>query len=244
MSHTYLYPRPSVTVDCVVFCVDTSQIPALKVLLVKRADNPHKGKWALPGGFLEAKDDGSQGESLEEAAHRELVEETGLKVDYLEQLYTFGNPKRDPRGRVITVAYFALVREQTVKAGSDAKEAKWLSVASFCPDQQCLKTLAFDHDRILQAAIERLQAKVRYAPIGFNLLPSRFTLTQLQELYEAILMKRPLDKRNFRKKILAMGILLKAGLEDNTKPGPAAQMYRFDKTAYDGAVKKGFNFEL
>lgn len=242
MPFTYQYPRPSLAVDCVVFGFSesaASQPPRLEVLLIRRNEEPFKGRWALPGGHVHVSDTGNQGEDLETAARRELNEETGVQVNYLEQLYTFGDPGRDPRGRVISVAYFALVRskDHETQAGSDADEARWF------PMPVADKDLAFDHPKILDLAFKRLQMKVRYAPLGFNLLPAKFRLSQLQDLYEAVL-GRPLDKRNFRKRILAMGILKEAGDDDAVRPGPRAQLYRFDKRAYDLAVKNRFNFEI
>ncbi|NLE57022.1 MAG: NUDIX hydrolase, partial [Planctomycetes bacterium] len=185
MPHTYQYPRPSLTVDCVVFGLDDED---LKVLLIQRDLPPFEGQWALPGGFVR------MDETLEEAAERELREETGLSDVYLEQLYTFGDLDRDPRERVVTVAYYALVnlRDHRVQAATDARNAAWFAV------EDCAK-LAFDHVRILRMALQRLRGKVRYQPIGFELLPPKFTLRQLQHLYEKVL-DRPLDKRNFRKK--------------------------------------------
>lgn len=257
---TYRYPRPSLTVDCVVFGIgNPGQMtkPELQVLLIRRADEPFKACWALPGGFVNVRDDGDQGEDIEDAARRELEEETGIKVDYLEQLCTFGKPGRDPRGRVVSVAWMALVRttDHVATAGSDAKEAHWFPLVdalpwgssnpSRTPTSLAREPLAFDHIEILQTATDRLRAKVRYAPIGFNLLPAKFTLTQLRELYEAIL-GRTLDKRNFSKRMLAMGILVESGVEDEKYKllGPAATLYKFDKRAYDRAVKGGFNFEV
>jgi 8-oxo-dGTP diphosphatase len=240
MSFTYTYPRPSVTVDCVVFGIEPSEGGGFlcKVLLVQRRADPCKGMWALPGGFVEVSDTGNQGEDLEAAARRELHEETGLVVDYLEQLCTFGTPLRDPRGRVISVAYYALVRQadHVARAGSDAKDARWFPLTTL-PE-----ALAFDHQEILKVAVARLQSKVRYAPIGFTLLPAKFTLTELLRLYEAIL-DRALDKRNFRKRILSMEILAEAGQQHDV-PHRAATLYRFDKRAYDRAKKQGFHFEL
>lgn len=245
MPYTYEWPRPSCTVDGVVFGFDPRLLqqskalpPALNVLLVRRGDEPFKGKWALPGGFVQVADDGDQGEDLETAVRRELEEETAVKLAYLEQLQTFGTPGRDPRGRVISVAYFALVRavDHHPVGGDDAAEAEWVTLRTRP------KGLAFDHETILDVAIRRLQAKVRYAPIGFNLLPATFTLTELQTLYEAILM-RGLDKRNFRKRILKMGILVPTGQVEAANHRPAAT-YRFDKRAYDKAVRDGFNFEI
>jgi 8-oxo-dGTP diphosphatase len=247
MTFTYPYPRPAVTVDCVVFGIEAAEPSgegaalACKVLLVQRKADPHKGKWALPGGFVEVSDTGGQGEGLEAAARRELKEETGLVVDYLEQLYTFGAPRRDPRGRVISVAYYALVRstDHHAHAGSDAADVRWFALPE---DASPTPELAFDHREVLAMAIGRLQAKVRYAPIGFNLLSPRFTLSELQHLYEAVL-QRDLDKRNFRKRVLAMGILAEAGRQQNV-PHRAATLYRFDKRAYDRAVKQGLYFEV
>ena len=229
MPHTYQYPRPSLTVDCVVFGLDDED---LKVLLIQRGLPPFEGQWALPGGFVR------MDETLEEAAERELREETGLADVYLEQLYTFGDLDRDPRERVVTVAYYALVnlRDHRVQAATDARSAAWFAV------EDCAR-LAFDHARILRMALQRLRGKVRYQPIGFELLPPKFTLRQLQHLYEKVL-DRPLDKRNFRKKILGMGILVELDEIETDVAHRAARLYRFDKTRYDRLTKKGFNFEI
>jgi 8-oxo-dGTP diphosphatase len=236
---TYAFPRPSVTVDCVIFGFDAAR--GLQVLLIKRGLEPHQGMWALPGGYVRVGEGREQGEDLEAAARRELEEETGAKVSYLEQLYTFGAPGRDARGRVITVAYMALVRshDYQVVGGDDAAEAEWFPVATLLGGK---RPLAFDHDEIIRVGVARLQAKVRYAPIGFSLLPPTFSLGELQQLYEAVLL-RPLDKRNFRRRILAMGVLADAGRQENV-PHRAAALYRFDKRAYDRAVREGFNFEV
>lgn len=228
---TYKYPRPSVTTDCVVFGA-LIEHRTLQVLLIKRAGEPFKGCWALPGGFVD------MGEDLETSARRELHEETGAEVDYLEQLYTFGAPERDPRGRVITVAYYALVRPMTVQAASDASAASWWALKHALDDIE----LAFDHRAILETAVARLRAKVCYEPIGFNLLPQHFTLRELRALYEMIL-GRKIDKRNFRRKILDMGILVEAGKQTDTSHRPA-MLYRFDKKTYDKAVKRGLVFEI
>ena len=192
MPFQYEYPRPALTVDCVVFGYDRGR---LWVLLIERALEPFRGRRALPGGFVHLD------ETIDAAALRELEEETGVKRVYLEQLYTFGELDRDPRERVVTVAYFALVKlsDHAVRAATDASDAAWFPVDE-------LPALAFDHATILGLALERLRGKVRYRPIGFELLPKKFTLTELQRLYEAIL-GRALDKRNFRKKVLAMGLL-------------------------------------
>lgn len=245
MPFTYQYPRPSLTVDPVIFGFDAEEeTPILRVLLIKRADEPFKGHWAIPGGFVEVSDIDGQGESIDEAARRELEEETGISVAYMEQLYTFGTPGRDPRGRVVSVAYMALVRKQDYKvtAGSDAAEAQWFAVEDALDHGK----LAFDHRDILKLAVQRLQGKVRYAPIGVNLLPSRFTLRQLQTLYEALLL-RELDPSNFSKKVKKVlvdsGILVKTKEFQKGQHRPAP-FYRFDKRAYDKAVKDGFNFEI
>lgn len=229
MPHTYEYPRPALAVDCAVLGFDEGD---LKVLLIQRGLEPFKGKWALPGGFVRME------ESLDEAARRELAEETGLKGVFLEQLYTFGEVKRDPRGRTVSVAYFALVKlaEQKVQASTDAASAAWFS-ANETP------SLAFDHAKILDTALTRLRNKVRYVPIGFELLPTRFTLTQLQHLYEAVL-GRELDKRNFRKKALALGVLRETNELEQGVSHRAARLYGFDEEKYQRLVKKGFNFEL
>jgi 8-oxo-dGTP diphosphatase len=184
------YPRPSVTVDLVIFTIAAND---LKVLLIRRDGEPFKGYWALPGGFV------GIDESLEDAAARELQEEASVKDVYLEQLYTFGEPQRDPRGRVISVAYFALMdsEQQQVVAGSDAAAAEWHSV--FAPP-----SLAFDHREILDYAVWRLRNKLEWTTVGYELLPRKFTLSELQRVYEIILQK-PVDKRNFRKRILAQG---------------------------------------
>ena len=205
------YPRPSVTVDVIIFTLREND---LQVLLIKRKNPPFEGMWAIPGGFVR------MDESLEETALRELGEETGVHDVYLEQLYTFGAPDRDPRGRVITVAYFALVPFNAVDphAGDDAAEARWWSVRD-------LPTLAFDHDTILPYALQRLRYKLEYTAVGFELLPETFTLSELQTAYETIL-DEELDKRNFRRKILGAGILERTeGYRSGE--GRPARLYRF-----------------
>lgn len=229
MRHSYKYPRPSVTVDCVLFGLDADR---LQVLLIRRNSAPFKDRWALPGGFVD------EGETLEDAARRELAEETGLGDIYLEQLYSFGDPGRDPRGWMISVAYYGLVsmRQHAPIAASDASEAVWKDATAVC-------RLAFDHDKILRVALERLRGKVRYRPIGFELLPRKFTLSQLQRLYEVIL-ERSLDKRNFRKKILGMDLLVALDEKQRDVSHRAARLYRFDRRKYQRLEKAGFNFEL
>lgn len=229
MPHTYQYPRAALTVDCVVFGFDESE---LKVLLIQRALEPFKGKWALPGGFVRVD------ETVDEAARRELEEETGLKNVFLEQLYTFGTVNRDPRERVVSVAYYALVKlsDHKAKAATDAANAEWFPVSK-------LPKLAFDHAEIAETALARLQGKVRYQPLGFELLPPKFTLSQLQHLYEAVL-GAELDKRNFRKKVLGFGLLVP--LKESLSGGRhrPAQLFSFDAEKYEKLKKRGFNFEL
>jgi 8-oxo-dGTP diphosphatase len=222
----------------VIFGLDESN--QLKILLIQRALEPFKGDWALPGGFVDMEED------LEAAALRELEEETGVRNVFIEQLYTFGQPERDPRGRVVSVAYYALVNlgEHPVHASSDADHVEWFEL-----DQ--LPRLAFDHDRIVELAIARLRGKVRYQPIGFELLPEQFTLSQLQKLYETILGVEELNKRNFRKRILDMGILQEAGKQEGVAHRPAI-LYRFDKAKYEqlvqeryeNLIKRGVDFEV
>ncbi|HVK77804.1 MAG TPA: NUDIX domain-containing protein [Kofleriaceae bacterium] len=227
--HVYPYPRPAVTVDCVVLGLDADD---LKVLLIQRGVDPFRHAWALPGGFIK------EDEELDAAARRELREETGIEDVYLEQLYTFGAPGRDPRGRVITVAYYALAKlsDYRVKAATDAENVGWFPL-------DALPALAFDHEAIIARAVERLRGKVRYAPIGFELLPPRFSLTQLQRLYEIVL-ERPLDKRNFRKKILSLGLVIETDEVEQGVRHRAARLYRFDKKKYERLLKQGFEFAI
>jgi 8-oxo-dGTP diphosphatase len=229
MPFTYEYARPALTVDCVVFGLGDAE---LQVLLIRRDLEPFKGKWALPGGFVRVE------ESLDDAARRELREEAGVTDVYLEQLFTFGAVKRDPRERVVSVAYYALVNyaEHAARADTDASDARWFPVSE-------VPTLAFDHAAILDTALKRLQGKVRYEPIGFELLPPKFTLGQLQRLYETVL-DRALDKRNFRKKILAMDLLVELDEIQANVAHRAARLYRFDEEKYRRLKKKGFNFEI
>ena len=214
------YPRPAVTVDIILFVFQQEQ---LRVLLIRRAHEPYKGKWALPGGFV-----GEQ-EDLYDAALRELKEETNVTNVYLEQLYTFGQPNRDPRARVITVAYFALlsaeeVAHQEVHGADDAGEARWWDIYD-------LPELAFDHQKILDYALQRLRWKLEWTALGFLLLPSEFTLSELQKVYETIL-NEPLDKRNFRRKILTADVLELTG---NMRAGDhrPAKLYRFSAKAIE-----------
>jgi 8-oxo-dGTP diphosphatase len=218
--YQYEYERPSVTVDIILF---TFQDDQLRVLLVRRAQQPYAGKWALPGGFVQMNED------LDEAARRELSEETNVSDIYLEQLYTFGEPDRDPRTRVITVAYFALlgtdqVGELQIHGATDVDDARWWNLYS-------LPELAFDHDRIIQYGLQRLRWKLQWTALGFLLLPEEFTLSELQRVYETVL-HEPLDKRNFRRKMLAADVLEETGnlREGDHRP---AKLYRFTAKAIE-----------
>jgi 8-oxo-dGTP diphosphatase len=216
-----------VTVDLVIFALRERE---LQVLLVRRGIAPFEGHWALPGGFIR------DGESLDEAARRELREETGVSDVYLEQLYTFGEPGRDPRGRVVTTAYYALLTgdHAPLMPGSDAAAARWWPA-------RARPQLAFDHDLIVDYALERLKNKLEYTTVGFQLLPKKFTLTQLQRVYETIL-GRELDKRNFRRKVALLGIL--KPLEEWVREGPSrpAQLYRFSAKRFEKLRDKGILF--
>lgn len=210
--------KPSVTVDIVIFTIKDD---GLKVLLIKRKSPPYKDKWAIPGGFIHVR------ETLDEAALRELKEETGVGDVYLEQLSTFGNPDRDPRKRVITVAYYSLVSADKLspKAGSDAEDVNWFSLKD-------LPELGFDHDQIIQCSIERLRSRLNNLNLGFKFLPDEFTLSELQRVYEIILDKQ-LDKRNFRKRILSLNILQetnKTKMEGYHRP---AKLYSFKDATID-----------
>ncbi len=210
--YTYEYPRPALTVDIVVFTLRENR---LQVLLIQRGEPPYQGKWALPGGFVRME------ESLEEAAARELEEETGVKNPYLEQLYTYGDPGRDPRGRVVTVAYFALIPSDVrvrLEGGSDVTQARWSPADDLPP-------LAFDHADITTYAIRRLRYKLEYSAVGFELLPGEFTLSELQETYEIILGEK-LDKRNFRRRILEANII-EATTHMRGGEGRPARCYRY-----------------
>jgi 8-oxo-dGTP diphosphatase len=231
MPHTYEYPRAALTVDCVVFGFDSAQAE-LQVLLIRRGIAPFKDHWALPGGFVRLE------ETLDAAARRELHEETGLQDLFLEQLYTFGTLDRDPRERVVSVAYYALTKPAShiTAASTDAAEARWFPIAD-------LPALAFDHAAIFAAALDRLRAKLTYQPVGFELLPPKFTLTQLQRLYESVL-GTEIDKRNFRKKVLSHDLLIPLKEQHRDGPHRPAQLFRFDPVKYERLKKKGFLFEI
>jgi 8-oxo-dGTP diphosphatase len=218
------FSRHGIAVDVVLF---TIQDGTLKVLLVKRQGAPFRGAWALPGGLV------AGDEAVDDAALRELQEETNISNVYLEQLYTFGDPTRDPRGRVITVAYYALVNWQQVrlKAVRRVAEASWFPVRR-------LPALAFDHRRIVDYAVERLRNKINYTTVAFQLLPREFTLTELQGSYEVILGQR-LDKRNFRRKMQQLGILKATrGFKANGRQRPA-RLYTFTEPKVMKLQEKG-----
>ncbi len=225
--YSYKYPHPAVTADCVIFGFDGV---CIKVLLIQRGIEPYKGQWAFPGGFLQ------MDETVEEYAKRELEEETGLKSASVEQLYTFSAVNRDPRERVITVAHYALVRLSEVKGGDDAASAQWFAMNE-------IPSLAFDHERILRMAVKRLKERICFEPIGFELLSEVFTMTELQNLYEAILEVK-FDRRNFYNKMLKLGILSEA----EPRPAGASRRtptkYRFNAEKYTELKQKGFRLEF
>ncbi|MGD1957601.1 MAG: NUDIX domain-containing protein [Fulvivirga sp.] len=221
-----------VAVDAIVF--GYSKENGVSVLLIKRKYEPFQGQWAIPGGFV--KDE----ESLEAAVERELMEETGVKINYLEQLYTFGDPDRDPRRRILAVAYFGLVKSaqfEKLKASTDAEEAEWFNIKK-------LPKLAFDHKKVLRIAIERLRVKIKYQPIGFELLDKKFPFSDLEHLYTTLL-DRPIDRRNFKKKISHLKILDELPEKaKSTGAGRPGNLFQFNKTRYKELVKEGMHFEL
>ena len=219
----------SLTVDAIVFGYQAGKV---SVLLVKRKYDPYKDCWAIPGGFVE------EDESLEDAVKRELKEETSVVIDYLEQLYTFGIPGRDPRGRVVSIAYFGLVRPDKfdIIAADDAKEVGWFDIEE-------LPGLAFDHQGILEMAIRRLRAKITYEPIGFELLDKKFPFSDLEKLYTTLL-GREIDRRNFRKKILSLEVLDELNEKVSKGAGRPANLYQFNQKRYYQLIKEGIIFEI
>jgi 8-oxo-dGTP diphosphatase len=218
-----------VSVDAVVFGYEAGSV---SVLLIKRKFEPYAGSWALPGGFIKSD------ESLEEAVQRELLEETGIKISYLEQLYTFGDLERDPRGRVISVAYFGLVRPDVfeLSADTDAEEVSWFDIEN-------LPKLSFDHKRILDVAIKRLQGKITYEPIGFELLNNEFPFSDLEQLYSTLL-GRKVDRRNFRKKIASLNVLDELDKKISKGSGRPASLFSFNKERYFKLKKEGIIFDV
>lgn len=225
--YCYKYPHPAVTTDCVIFGFDGSE---LQVLLIERGIEPFKGKWAFPGGFLK------MDETAREGALRELKEETSLENAYIEQFNTYSDPWRDPRERVITIAHYALVRKQEVKGGDDAAKAQWFPIDK-------VPQLAFDHDKILRDAMRKLRERIHFEPIGFELLPEKFTMRELQILYESILGVK-FDRRNFAKKMMHYELLNQ--LDETVRPTAKrdALLYSFNKDNYELFKKKGFQLEF
>lgn len=223
----YKYPHPAVTTDCVIFGFDGVK---LNVLLIERGIEPFKGKWAFPGGFIK------MDESADDGARRELYEETGLNTVYIKQFHTFSSPERDPRERVITIAYYALVKIEEVKGGDDAAKAEWFPVDNMPP-------LAFDHKDIFIEALGVLRRQIYFEPIGFELLPEKFTMTQLQHLYEAILEVK-FDRRNFYNKMRKLELLTELDERVPLKNKVEAYLYKFNKEKYDELKEKGFKLEF
>lgn len=227
LKYCYKHPHPAVTTDCVIFGFDGRE---LNVLLVERGIEPFKGHWAFPGGFLLPE------ETADEGALRELTEETGLQCAFLEQFHTYSDPKRDPRERVITISYLALVRLTEVRGGDDAADAKWFRIND-------VPNLAFDHDRILRDALARLRERIHFVPIGYDLLPEKFTMKELQNLYEAILNVR-FDKRNFAKKMLHFGIVGTTIEEHESENKRIPTLYTFNIEKYNELKQRGFRLEF
>lgn len=217
------------TVDAVIFGYVEKD---LKVLLIKRKYDPFKDMWALPGGYVLK-------ESIDSAIKREVFEETGIENLYLEQLYTFGELNRDPRGQVVTVAYYGLVKpsDYNIHASSDADDVEWFSVKGLP------KKLAFDHNFIINTALQRLKGKVRYMPIGFELLPKKFPFSSIQNLYETIL-EKDFDRRNFRKKFLKLNILDMLDEKQQNVPHKPGNLFMFNKERYKKKAEEGFYFEI
>jgi 8-oxo-dGTP diphosphatase len=224
------FENPAVTVDCIVFGYSAG---SLQVLLIKRGLAPFKGKWALPGGFVRIK------ETIDEAARRELEEETGLKNVYMEQLYTFGEVNRDPRQRVISVAYFALINlkdNAEVQGGTDADEAQWFDVNE-------LPELAFDHSHIVSMAVNRLRAKITYQPVVFALLPEKFIFSELENIYETILDTK-LNRRNFRTKMMATGLIKELNEYRTDVSFRPPKLFKFDKARYQKSKTQEVNLKF
>jgi 8-oxo-dGTP diphosphatase len=219
-----------VSVDAVVFGYDQEQ--GISVLLIKRRNEPFQKMWALPGGLV------LNNESLDDAVNRELKEEAGIDVNYLEQLYTFGTPDRDPRNHTISVSYFGLVRPQDFQlvAQTDAEDVAWFNIKK-------LPKLAFDHKKIIDTAIKRLRGKITYEPVGFELLEKEFPFSDLEKLYQTLL-DQDIDRRNFKKKIMALGILEELDETIQRKAGRPARLFKFNKKKYFELKEKGYNFDI
>ncbi|MGL5938071.1 MAG: NUDIX hydrolase [Phocaeicola sp.] len=225
--YKYKYPHPSVATDCVVFGFSDAK---LKVLLIERGIEPFKGRWAFPGGFLRMDENADQG------ALRELCEETGVRDVYIKQFSTFTDPDRDPRERVISIAYYALVKLQEVKGGDDAAQARWFALDEVPP-------LAFDHDLMLRMAVKELRRQICFEPIGFELLSEKFTIKELQHLYESILDVK-FDRRNFYKKMLALGLLSQLDETARNSGKKEAFLFKFNVEKYQELKQKGFRLEF
>jgi 8-oxo-dGTP diphosphatase len=219
-----------VSVDAVVFGYDQEE--GISVLLIKRKHEPFQKMWALPGGLV------LNEESLDIAVSRELKEEAGIDVNYLEQLYTFGSPERDPRNYVVSVSYFGLVRPKDFQlaARTDAEDVAWFNVKK-------LPKLAFDHRKIIDAAIKRLRGKITYEPVGFELLEKEFPFSDLEKLYQTLL-DQDIDRRNFKKKIISLGILEELETTIQRKSGRPARLFKFNKKKYFELKEKGYNFDI
>jgi 8-oxo-dGTP diphosphatase len=219
-----------VSVDAVVFGYD--QEHGISVLLIKRLYEPFQKMWALPGGLV------LNGESIDDAVNRELKEEAGIDVNYLEQLYSFGAPDRDPRNQVVSIAYFGLVRPKDfqLSAQTDAEDVAWFSIKK-------LPRLAFDHKKIIDTALKRLRGKITYEPVGFELLEKEFPFSDLENLYQSLL-DQDIDRRNFKKKIMALGILEETDATLQRKAGRPARLFRFNRKKYFELKEKGYNFDM
>ena len=229
MTPIYQTTMNSISIDCIIFGFNNG---VLEVLLVQHALGDTKGEWGLPGGFI------FENESIDDAAQRLLKELTGLNNIFLEQVKAFGEPHRFPQRRVITIGYYALInrKEYDIKAGFTASEAEWYKINS-------IPNLIYDHNEILDFGVKKLQNRILTAPIGFNLLPEKFTLLELMQLYEEIL-GIALDKSNFRRKILKMKLLVALDEKQQDVSHRAAQLYQFDSKIYAKLSQKGFNFEI
>jgi 8-oxo-dGTP diphosphatase len=227
--YSYKYPHPAVTTDSVIFGFDGSN---LNVLLIERGIEPYKGRWAFPGGFIRME------ETAEEGARRELREETGVENVFMEQLQAFSGINRDPRERVITIAFYALIKQSDyqVIGGDDASKAHWFRLHE-------IPELAFDHDSILRVAMSHLKQKIHFEPIGFELLSDKFTMTQLQSLYESILEIR-FDRRNFYKKMLSMDYIVPLDEKMSNTTHRAARYFSFNREKYQELKEKGFRLEF
>lgn len=219
LKYHYKYPHPSVTADCVIFGFDRRE---MKILLIQRGGEPHKGKWAFPGGFL------NMDESAEQGALRELEEETGMKNAYIRQFHAFSAPERDPRERVITIAYYALVRIQEVKGGDDAADARW-----FALDE--IPELAFDHEEMLRTALKEMRKQLHFEPIGRGLLPEKFTAGEIARVYECMCGCR-VDGEKLCREMKEIGLITKVGGRESNNEDI---LYSFNDESYDELTSKG-----